>query len=147
MADWTGIRAAIAATAAAVSGIEEGTSTDLSNVVLTPCVKITHVESAIIDDSGGGRGAGFEARLATIRGELVVAKTADIGRAMPNVETYCEDLTVAYRTGLQLGYTGVVQDSWLDSWEAGDLEYGGVTYAGASLTFKVKVRENVTRTA
>lgn len=141
MASWTDIRAAIAAKCDAVPGIREGTSTSLSGVSVTPCVKVTHVGDVRMTD----RGAGYERRTANIRGHLLIARTADVGRAIDDVETYAEAITVAFRDGYKLGQATIIEDCFLASWEAGSYEYAGVDYAGASLTWEVRVRENISR--
>src|SRR3989304_2710683 len=74
-------RSAIAAQCAAVSGIREGPSTKLSGATLFPCVKVEQVLEISIDNSRGGRGAGYEARIARIGGKLLGVKAADVGRA------------------------------------------------------------------
>lgn len=147
MADWSAVRSAIASLCK-VSGIKESTSTATQGVGQLPAVKITHVESLSISDyyGTGGRGAGFEARMAKISGELLLNKPGTVGAAMINLEPYMEALYVAFRTGFHLGLS-YVQDCWLDSVDAGQFSYGGADYPGAKLTFFVVVRESVTRVA
>lgn len=150
MADWTAIRVAIAALCK-VPGIRESTATATAGVGMLPGIKITHVESLSITDyyGTGGRGAGFEARMAKISGELLLPKPGSVGSAMSALEPYMEALYVAFRTGFHLGspLNNYVQDCWLDSADAGEFQYGGIGYPGAKLTFYVVIRESVTRTA
>lgn len=143
MADWSVIRAAIAAKAANVAGINEGTSTSLTGIGELPSIKVTHVEKVDMTD----RGAGYEYREGTVRGELICAKPGTIGDAQQSVESLCELLTIEFRTGVQLGYAGTVQDCALTAWEMATITYGATEYPGASLTWLVRVRENVTRAA
>lgn len=140
--DWAAVRAALASLAAGASGIREATSTNLTVVTITPCVKVTHVSESQTTD----RGMGYEFRTSTVRGHLLVAQVSDVGRAIASVEEMAENLVVAHRTGVKLGIQQV-QDSYLESWEAGSYTYNGIEYAGAGLVYKVLTRENVTRTA
>jgi hypothetical protein len=147
MADWNGVRVAIAAQAATAEGIREATATKLSVIGMLPSVKVENVTSIEINNDRGGRGAGFEARIARIAGKLLVANAADIGRTQADTELYVERLFAAARTGLRLGYAGTVEDSWLDSAAIGPQEYGDQTFHGADLEWVVKVIESVTRTS
>lgn len=143
MADWSGIRAAIASNAMAVSGMREGTSTSLDSVGMLPAVKVTHVESVQMGD----RSMSQEYRQATVKGQLLVASPAGPGRAEVAMETLAEGLAVVYRKGIQLGFPTVVKDSWLDRWESGTFTYGDTTFNGADLTWIVQIRDEITRTA
>ena len=145
--DWSGIRAALATQAGTAAGIREATSTKLSGVGMLPTVKVEGITSLEIYDQRGGRGAGFEYRLARIAGKLLVASQADVGRNQVDTETYVERLFVAARTGLRLGYATIVEDSWLDTARIGQQEYGGDQFHGADLEWIVKVMESVERTA
>lgn len=147
MADWSGIRAAIATQYGTVSALRESTSTDLSQAGMLPALKVERVSSIELNAGRGGRGAGFEARLARVAGKLLMSRAADIGRAQVDVEAVVEDLYEAARTGLRLGYSGIVEDSWLDRVEIGEVEFGGVTYYGADLEWVVEIIEEVTRTS
>ena len=151
MADWSGIRSAIAAQCAAISGIREGTSTKLSGATLFPCVKVEQVLEISIDNSRGGRGAGYEARIARIGGKLLVAKAADVGRAQVTAETYVEELFVAARgtatNGMLLGYATIVEDAWLQRAAMGQVTFGGEAYYGADLEWMARLMETATRTA
>jgi hypothetical protein len=147
MADWSGIRAALATQMGLAEGIRESTSTKLSGFGMLPTVKVEGITSLEIYDQRGGRGAGFEYRIARIAGKLLVATAADIGRTQVTTETYVERLFVAARTGLKLGYPTVVEDSWLDSARVGQQEYGGKQLHGADLEWIVKVMETVERTS
>jgi hypothetical protein len=147
MADWAGIRAALAAQAGTAVGIREATSTSLSGVGMLPCVKVERLISLDINDARGGRGAGFESRIARVAGKLLVATAADIGRAQTVAEGYVEALFVAARTGLLLGYAGTVEDSWLANASLGFQTFGDETYYGADLEWVVKTIESVERTA
>lgn len=141
-ANWAGIKAALATTAANTSGIAQASSTELQGVPDTPCVLITHVESVTQTD----RGAGYRSREAVIKGLLLCGSPGDIGDAVAVVEAQCELLQDAYETGVLLGYAGTVQDSYLDSWIPGPQTYAKADWLGADLTFKVTVRENLART-
>ena len=145
MADWSAIRAALATQMGLAASVRSSTSTDLSGAGMLPAVKVERMLSLSINDARGGRGAGFEARIARIEGKLIVASAADIGRNQVKAETTVEELFVAARTGLRLGYGGIVEDSWLESAEVGEVEFGGITYYGADLTWVVKVIEPATR--
>ena len=147
MADWAGIRAALAAQAGTAAGIREATSTALSGAGMLPAVKVERVTSLEINASRGGRGAGFEARIARIAGKLLVAKAADVGRSQVEAEGYVEALFVAGRTGLRLGYPTIVEDSWLDSARSGSQTFGEVECYGADLEWVVKTMESVERTS
>lgn len=143
MADWYGIRTAIATKLGAVSGIESSSAVDIDDAVITPAVVITNVTGIDMVD----RGAGYEYREADVNGLLMVARTSDTGTAMETAEQLAEAITVAMRSGVQLGYTGVVQDSYLRLVRLGEVSVSGSAYVGGTLTFRVAVRENVTRTA
>jgi hypothetical protein len=147
VADWAGIRAAIAAQMAQVSGVRESTATALSVVGMLPSVKVEAVTSIEIYDARGGRGAGFEYRLARVAGKLLVPSSADVGRTQTTTEAIVEAMFVRARTGLLLGYAGIVEDSWLDTARIGPQDYGGQTLHGADLEWVVKVMESVERTA
>ena len=147
MADWNGIRVALAAQAGTATGIREATATKLSVIGMLPSVKVENVTSIEINDERGGRGAGFESRIARIAGKLLVAYAADVGRTQADTELYVERLFEAARTGLRLGYAGIVEDSWLDVARIGPQEYGDQTLHGADLEWVVKVIESVTRTS
>lgn len=147
MADWAAIRAAIATQAGTAAGIREATSTNLSGVGMLPTVKVERIVSLDINDARGGRGAGFESRIARIAGKLLVASASDIGRAQVDAETYVERLFAAARTGILLGYAGTVEDSWLASASLGFQTVGEESYYGADLEWVVKVMESVERTA
>lgn len=143
MADWHGIRAALATKLGAVSGVESASADSIDNAPSTPAVLITNVSTLDMTD----RGAGYEYREADINGLLLVARTADTGTAMDTAEDLAEAITVAMRTGVQLGYTGIVQDSYVRLIQLGGVTVGGIDYVGATMVFRVVVRENVTRTA
>lgn len=143
MADFTDIRQALAARAATVAGIREATADLLSGVGELPAVKVTHVSEARTTE----RGPGYELRDLTVKGVLLCAKAADIGRAQATVEDLCELLTVAHRTTVLLGLAGYVQDSSLESWSLVETSFGGLDLPGADLTYRVVIREAVTRTA
>lgn len=147
MADWSGIRAAIATQMGLAEGIRESTSTKLSGVGMLPAVKVEAVTSLEIYEPRGGRGAGFESREARIAGKLLVASAADVGRNQVDAETYVERLFAAARTGLKLGYATVVEDSYLDIARLGPQEFGGNSYYGADLEWVVRVMESVERTS
>lgn len=139
MADWAGIKAAIAAQCANATGVVEATSTELQGVSDYPCVKVTHITSVEVT---GRPQASVVERHATIMGKLLVAKSGDLGDALTSVETIAEAISVACDTGILLGFPGRVQDYQLLKWEAGDVEYGGQEWSGAILTWEALVREN-----
>lgn len=147
MADWSGVRAALATQMDTAASVRSSSSTDLSRVGMLPAVKVERISSLSINDSRGGRGAGFESRIARIAGKLIVASAADVGRNQVAAETTVEELFVAARTGLRLGYGGTVEDSWLESASLGEVEWGGITYYGADLTWVVEVIETAERTS
>jgi hypothetical protein len=147
MADWAGIRAAIATQAGTAAGIREATSTKLSVIGMLPAVKVERVSSLSINDARGGRGAGFESRIARIAGKLLVSSASDLGRAQTDAETLVELLYVAARTGLTLGFATIVEDSWLDSAVLGMQEFGDQSLYGADLEWVVKTMESVERTS
>lgn len=147
MADWAGIRAAIATQMDAAASLRESTSTSLSGVGMLPAVKVERVSSLEINDARGGRGAGFEARIARVAGKLLMSRAADVGRAQVDVEGVVEELFVAARTGLRLGYSTIVEDSWLDKADIGEVEFGGGTYYGADLEWVVKTMEVAERSS
>jgi hypothetical protein len=147
MADWTGIRSAIAAQMALAAGIRESTSTRLSVVGMLPAVKVEAVISIEILDSRGGRGAGFESRVARIAGKLLVPSASDVGRNQVDTETLVELLFAQARIGLRLGFPTIVEDSWLDVARIGPQEYGDQTLHGADLEWVVRVMESVERTS
>lgn len=143
--DWTGIRAAIAASCATAPSIREATHLKLGGVGKLPAVKVTEIESIVIDDDRGGRsGLNFEARRAVIKGELILPKPSDIGRTLVDLETCIEELFVVARGatghGFLLGMSTVVRDSWLEQAEVGDMDYGE-HYPGADLTWIVLIDE------
>jgi hypothetical protein len=146
MADWAAIRAAIATQMGLAAGVRDSSSTNFS-IGMLPAVKVERISSLEIYDARGGRGAGFEYRLARVEGKLLVATAADKGRAQVQAETVVEALFVAARTGLRLGYPGIVEDSWLDTASFGMQEFGGSELYGADLTWIVKVMETATRTS
>ena len=143
MADWYAIRSAIATKLGAVSGIESSSADDIDDAVITPAVVVTNVSNIDMVD----RGAGYEYREADVNGLLLVARTSDTGAAMASAEGLAEAITVAMRSGVQLGLTGVVQDSYLRLVRLGEVTVSGSAYVGATLAFRVAVRENVTRSA
>lgn len=143
MADWYGIRTAIASNLSGVSGIRRSTADILDNVSMLPEIHVTNITNLDMVD----RGAGYEYVEADINGDLYVAQSSTLGRAMADVEPYLEGIRVRLRRGVQLGYTTVVQDSFLRQAEVGNMEIGDETYIGAKLSFRVCVRENITRTA
>ena len=147
MADWNAVRVALAAQAATAAGIREATATKLSVIGMLPSVKVENVTSIEINDARGGRGAGFESRIARIAGKLLVANSADVGRTLADTEGYVELLFAAARTGLRLGMAGTVEDSWLAIARIGPQEFGDQTFHGADLEWVVKVIESVTRTS
>ena len=147
MADWSAIRAALAAQSALASGIREATSTRLSVIGMLPSVKVEAVTSLEINTARGGRGMGFEARIAHIAGKLLVSSAADVGRTQIDTEALVERLFEQARTGLRLGFPAAVEDSWLDIASIGPQSYGGQELHGADLEWVVKVMEEVTRTA
>ena len=142
MADWHAVRAAIATKLGAVSGVESASADSIDNAPSTPAVLITNVSTLDMT----ARGPGCEYREADINGLLLVARTADTGTAMQTAEDLAEAITVAMRTDVQLGYVGIVQDSYVRLMQLGEVTVGGIAYVGASMTFRVAVRENVTRT-
>jgi hypothetical protein len=147
MADWAAIRAAIATQMGAASSVKESLSTEATGVGSVPTVRVLHTESIEVDDESGGRGAGFESRIAIIKGLLLVEQSSDVGRAVDACEPIIEELFAAARLGIKLGYPMIVSDSWLDAAEVGDITFGGADWIGAGLTWVVKVREPVTRSA
>lgn len=147
MADWSGIRAAIAAQMALAAGIREATSTRLSVVGMLPSVKVEAVTSIEIYQPRGGRGAGAEYRQARIAGKLLVASASDVGRTQTDTEGLVELLFAQARVGLRLGYPTIVEDSWLDTVRIGPQEYGGQILHGADLEWIVHIMEPVERTS
>ena len=147
MADLAGIRAALATQAGNASSVREATSTSLSNVGMLPAVKVERVESISINDARGGRGAGFESRIINVVGKLLVTSSSDTGRNQVRAEETVEELFTACRTGLRLGYGGIVEDSWLESAEVGTIDFGGTSYYGADLRWVVEIIEAVERTS
>ena len=147
MANWSGIRAALATQASAAASVRESTSTSLTNVGMLPAVKVERLSSLSINDARGGRGAGFESRIARVEGKLLVAKAADVGRSQIVAETVVEELFVAARTGLRLGYSTIVEDSWLEEAAVGTVEFGGASFYGADLTWVVEVIETAVRSS
>lgn len=147
MADWQGIRQAIATQMGAASSVVESSADEAQGVGSVPTVRVTHVDMLEIDGDAGGRGAAFEARRATIKGVLLVDQSGAVAPSLAVVDDVVEDLFAAARTGLKLGYGTVVRDSWLETAQVGYVTFGGVEWVGAELTWIVVVREAVTRTA
>jgi hypothetical protein len=145
MADWSAIRAALASQMDTAS-VRESSSTNFT-IGMLPCVKVERISEIEIWEARGGRGAGFEYRLARIEGKLLVSSSKDLGRAQVDAEGIVEELFVAARTGLRLGFPGIVEDSWLDSASLGMQEFAGSELYGADLRWIVKVMETATRTS
>jgi len=144
MADWHVIRQNIATKAGSVSGINFASADAVDSALDEPVVLVQNTGSVSILE----RGPGYELRRAEVVGVLAVSRAALIGSAAEEADDLVELLFAEFRTGIQLGFTGVVQDSWLDSAEAdSDITVGGVEYIGYRLTWPVVVRENVTRSA
>ena len=105
---------------------------------MLPAVKVERISSLEINPARGGRGAGFEARVARVEGKLLVARASDVGRSQVVAEGVIEELFAAARSGLRLGYSTIVEDSWLDVASMGEVAFGGSDYYGADLTWIVK---------
>jgi len=142
--DWHSIRQNIATKAGSVTGVNFASADDTDSALEEPVVLVT--------DTGGiqvlERGPGYELRRAEVNGVLCVSRAALIGAASEEADDIVERLFVEFRDGIQLGYTGIVQDSWLESaQEDDDITVGGVEYIGYRLVWPVIVRENVSRSA
>lgn len=142
MADWAGIKAAIATRGATISGVKFSSSTNLDSAPNTPALLVTHVS-----DMNVVRGIGWEGREAEVSGVLLVSVSAGAGTAMTTSDGLLESLFVEFRNGTLLGYPTVVQDAWLAGATADVIEVGNVKYEGYRLRFQVQTREGVTRTA
>ena len=142
MADWAGIKAAIATRCATVSGIKHASSTNIDSAPVTPAVIVTHV-----GDMEVIRGIGFEERNAEVAGVLLVSTSEGTGSAMSRSDGLLENLFVEFRNGTLLGYPTVVQDAWLSGATADVIEVGTIKYEGYRLRWQVHTREGVTRTA
>ena len=143
MADWSAIKAAIATQCGYVSGIKHSSSTNLDSAPVTPAVIITHVSSLDATD----RGLGYEYREVEVAGVLVVSTSAGTGTAMSTADGLVESIFTEFRNGTLLGYPGTVQDSYLKTATADEIEVGSIKYEGYRLRFYVAVRESVTRYA
>ncbi len=127
-----------------LAGVNFASADDISSAFDDPAVLVTHTGTITIDE----RGPGYELRQAQIKGVLVVAKSPLTGAAATLADTLIESLFVEFRTGILLGQSGTVQDSWLENAEEdSDIMVSGVEYVGYRLTWSVVVRENVTRSA
>lgn len=144
MADWTLTRQNIAAKAGNVAGIEFASADDIGSALEDPAVLVTHTGNIQTLE----RGPGYELRRADIKGLLALSRSPSVGQAGASADGLIELLFIEFRSGIQLGQAGIVQDSWLESAEEeSDITIGGVEYIGYRLTWPVVVRENVTRTA
>ena len=139
---WDTIGAAIATKLAAVSGIDNASSTDLSNVVLTPSVKVLLPQRIDIGQQTGGH----EELRGDFTCDLLVAKTADVGTAFATVYTLIEAIRVAWWTNETLGLTEVASSSTV-SYELLSLTYGGIEYPGCRIMVAVVCRSTGNRTA
>lgn len=144
--DPAAIRAALARQAASAPSVRKATSTDLDSPTMLPEVWVELVDSDEVDETRGGRGAGFEARTLTVTGYALVATSSSPGRALNEVEPIVAELFEASRDGLQLGLDHI-EDAALMSAETADIDIGKDVYIGARLTWRVRVREEgVSRT-
>lgn len=143
MSDWALIKTAIATKLGAVSGIASATSTDLEGLGEMPSVKVTGITSMDIDASFGVQ----EFVNVDINCDLLIGRPGPITDAIANSDTLIEAIRVAARTDLDLGYPGIVRNSFIPHMEVGDMEYAGEKVFGAKITYRVEVWESVGRTA
>ena len=140
-ADWHGIRAAIATKCASVAGVNSASADDIEATADTPAIRVTHVAGIEIIQ----RNWSMEHREADIAGVLVVTRAPGGGSAAETADSLIELLYAEFRTGINLGYPAVVQDSYLRSATFDEIAVGNVTYYGYRLHWYVSVRETVTR--
>lgn len=141
--DWHGIRTAIATKCGNVSGIVFASADSPDNAPNTPAVLVTHVSGIDMAD----RAFTQQLRNADVNGVLVVSPSASTAKALENADDLVEGLFVEFTTGIQLGYPGVVQDSWLMSASEDQITVAKVEYEGYRLRWRVVVRESITKTA
>lgn len=141
MADWAGIKAAIA-TKLLVAGVNSSTSTDLEGLGELPSVKVLGISDMEIDTSFGNQ----EFTTTDINCKLLIGKPGPITDAIAVSDTLIESLRVAVRTDLSLGYPTVVKHSYISRFKVGDMEYAGSEVFGADFTFRVETWEAVERT-
>lgn len=143
MANWHGIRSAIATKLALVSGIATATADDIDAAPETPAVLVTNVSNIEVTH----RSFTVYQREADINCLLLVARTGGAGAAMQTAEGVLEGIFTASIAGVQLGYPTVVQDATLVRAQMGQVTVAGIDYIGGNLTYHVTVRENVTESA
>lgn len=140
MADWNGIRAAIATKCGSVAGINSASAADIDAAPDTPAVIVTHTAGIRTLQHSWGT---LE-READINGVLVVSRAPGTGVAAETADDLLELLFTEWLTGLNLGYPAVVQDSWITSASFDLLSVGGIDYAGYRITWTVRTRESKT---
>lgn len=142
MADWHGIRQALATKCAAIAGINQATADAIEGAPDTPAIFVLNIANLDMTD----RGHGYESRDADINALLVLTRSPGLGTATEQADDLMELIDVAFRTGINLGYPAIVQDAYRASAsEDSEITIGGVEYIGYRMTFRVRVRENVTR--
>ena len=139
--DWAALKAAIASHGAEVTGIRYATSTDLDSAPVTPALIVTHLSSLDVLD----RGIGWERQEAEVSGVLVLSTAPGAGAALEEADGLIDGLLQRYRDDMNLGYPGVVQDSWMKGATQDLIEVGSIKYAGYRLRWSVTARMGVTR--
>lgn len=79
----------------------------------------------------------------TVRGVLILAEA---GRKMESnelMDACIEELLAAFEQGIKCGQPTAVHDSWLESWDGGQVEWNGETYPGAMLSWTVETYETL----
>ncbi len=134
-----------------VSGVRSATRKALDGVPNGSHVEV-HGDIRIEPDMGplAGRGAGFESLLQRWTCTLYVAPYSSTGTAVDTTLGIVANAYAAWRTGLRLGLSGVVQDSYINAaqvTESLDVPRASSKYVGAVFEVVVRTRVNVTRTA
>ena len=136
---WSTLLSTLASTAAGVSGIASGTSTGLDGVGSLPAVVVDHIGSIEVTDRPT---ANRDAMVATISGWLILARTGRESDMRDSASDLVGSLFRAYRTGVKLAQSSVVDDSFLRSAEWVDaIAVGDGSLPGYRLTWWVSVDE------
>jgi len=123
--------------------IVEATSTPGESIPNTPFVMVMTAEEPAEFSYGG------QLRSGTLPFEVIFAleKSSDLERQRIRLEKWAPVLLDATLVGIHLGLPTVVANTWARSFEIGDIEYGGQTWAGVRLLVSVQTSEGISPTA
>lgn len=124
--------------------IRESTADLPEGIGRTPTVLVA---AAIGDQATFDYGAGE--RIAKIPFEVTffLEKATDLKRQVARLQKWAPVLLDAPLSGVHLGLAPPVAGSWTRSFELGDVDYGGQSWAAVSLIVDVQLSEGISPTA